>query len=294
MASGVFSIPKDFYIKVQDYFIDELIDKYPSGIIPMVNEDGEPYISRIPYMESVDVSMAVLDWNAEQAAAQARLKYLDVTIAGRQIKLAFSARDTRRSGPLVLAAKTKTIIAKFLDEIDDAIWHGNYEGTVLVSSGVISQLAIINTSKITEAQATGNIVFLNMKAMVQEIAAKYRSLYPIALLMDWTTYDLGATQIATGYTKSAMAVFKEAYPNVTVIPTDTILASADVAGTNGRMIAFAQNEDLIRNILAKAPSPVGPAIVDLTGSIGQLWGTLWGVKVIQSTATAYTDTTLTF
>lgn len=293
MASGVYSIPDDFYISVQDYIIDEIRDKYPSGVIPMVTEDGEPYVSRIPYMESIDVSMGVQDFNADQANAEARLRYLDVKIHGRQMKLGFSARDIRRSGPAVISAKNKTIIAKFLDEIDEAIWHGNTEGTVAVGTGLISQLTDVN-AVITEAQSTPQIAYANMVAMVQKIAPKYRSQYPIALLIDWKSYDLVSTGIATGFTESAISTFKKAYPSVTVIPTDTILASTDTVGTNGRMIAFAQHQDLLRNIMVKAPSPVGPALVNLLGNVDQLWGSLWGVKVIQETATAYTGTTLTF
>ena len=105
------------YIKSEE-FIDELRDKYPSGVIPMVGEVGMPYVSRIPYMEAIDISMGVQDINAGQEAANARLKYLDVKIHGRQIKLAFTARDLRRSGSDVINAKNKTIINKFLDELD--------------------------------------------------------------------------------------------------------------------------------------------------------------------------------
>lgn len=300
MAAGVYSIPKDFYISVQDYFIDELRDKYPSGVIPMTGEDGMPYVSRIPYMESLDISMGVLDVNAGQEAANARLRYLDVNIHGRQIKLAFTARDLRRSGSDVINAKNKTIISKFLDELDEALWHGSYEGKVKTGKGLIEQLYDAN-AVITAAQSSANVVFLNMKALVQKIAPKYRSLYPLALLIDWKSYDLVSTGIATGFTITALEVFKKAYPSVTIIPTDTVLATAahvpggsDVVGTNGRMLVFAQNSDLLRNIVVKAPSPAGPAIVNLAGDIEQLWASFWGVKVIQSTATAYTGTVLTF
>jgi len=300
MVAGLYSIPKDFYISVQDYFIDELRDKYPSGVIPIVGEDGLPYVSRIPYMEAMDISMGVLDINAGQEAANARLRYLDVGIHGRQIKLAFTARDLRRSGADVINAKNKTIISKFLDELDNALWHGSYEGAVKTGKGLIEQLYDAN-AVITEAQATAEIVFANMKALVQKIAPKYRSLYPLALLIDWKSYDLVSTGIATGFTVAAIETFQKAYPSVTVIPTDTILATAanvkggtDVVGTNGRIAVFAQHEDLVRNIMAKAPSPGGPAIVNLAGDVEQIWDAYWGVKVIQATATAYTGTVLTF
>ena len=298
--SGVYSIPEDFYISVQDYFIDVLIEKYPSGAIPVTNEDGMPYVSRIPYMENFDISMGVLDINANQEAAIAKLTYLDVKIHGRQIKLAFTARDLRRSGQDLISAKNKTIIAKFLDELDEAIWHGSYEGAVKTGTGLIEQLTDV-ASGITEAQATAEIVFQNMKHCVQSIAAKYRSLYPIALVIDWKSYDRVSTGIATGFTMTALDVFKSAFPSVTIFVSDTILATAahisggtDVVGTNGRMLAFAQNPDLVRNIMVKAPSPGGPAIVNLAGDIEQIWDAYWGIKVIESTATAYTGTVLTF
>ncbi len=294
MASGVYSIPSEFSVSVQNYFIDELRDKYPSGVIPMVTEDGEPYVSRIPYMESVKVSKAILDLDAQQAAANARLRYLDVAIHGRQIKLAFTARDMRRSGPEVINAKNKTIISKFLDEIDEAIWHGSSEGNVTVGTGLIEQLTDV-AAAITEAQSTAQIAFVNMKAMITAISPKYRSLYPIALLIDWKTYDLVATGIATGFTEAALTTFKKAFPSVTVIPTDTILSlTADTVGTHGRMVAFAQHQDLVRNILVKPPEPAGPAIINLAGNIDQLWATFWGIKVIQGLATSYTGTQLTF
>jgi len=292
--AGVFSIPKDFSIAVQDYIIGEIRDVYPTGLIPMVTVDGEPYTSRIPYTEDLDVSMGVLDWNADQAAADARLKYLDVQIHGRQIKLGFSTRDFRRSGPEVISAKNKAIIGKFLDELDFAVWHGNAEGAVAVGTGLISQMTDIN-AKITEAQATAIVVYGNMIAMVQNIASKYRSRFPVALMLDWASYDLAvAGPGISGFSETAMETFKKAYPNVFIFPTDTILAVGDVAGTNGRMAAFAQNQDLLRNIMVKPPSAVGPAIVNLTGNTDQLWGSLWGIKVIQTTATTYTGTTLTF
>jgi len=300
MASGVYSIPKDFAISVQDKFIEELRDKYPSGLIPVVGEDGEPYVSRIPYMESEEISMGVQDWNADQAAASARLRYLDVDIAGRQIKLAFSSRDLRRSGPAVIGAKTQTIMSKYNDEIDNAKWHGNYEGNVKVGAGIIEQLADVNTV-ITESQGTAQLVYANMIAMIQKIAPQYRSLNPIVFIMDWKSYDLVSTGIATGFTVSALEVFKKAYPSVFIFPTDTILETAankiggtDVVGTNGRMLCFAQNPDVIREIRVKAASPAGPALVNLTGNVDQLWGALWGMKVIQATGTAYTGTVLTF
>ena len=300
MTAGLYAIPTDAGIAVQNYIIDEIRDKYPMGLVPMVTVEGEPYISRIPYMESLKVSMGIMDVNAHQAAANAALKYLDVKIAGRQVKIAFSQRDLRRSGVDVINAKNKTILSKFLDEVDQAFWHGNYEGNVLVGAGLISQLTDVN-AVITESQASAQVVYANMIAMVQKIAPKYRSQFPIAFLMDWKTYDLVSTGIATGFTITALEVFKKAYPSVTVIATDTILATAanisggtDVVGTNGRMLCFAQNQDLIRDIVAMAPSPAGPAIVNLAGNIDQLWATLWGSKVIQSTATAYTGTVLTF
>lgn len=298
--SGVYSIPKEFYISVQDYFIDVLIEKYPSGAIPIVGEDGMPYVSRIPYMENFDISMGVLDINAGQEAANAKLAYLDVGIHGRQIKLAFTARDLRRSGADVINAKNKTIIAKFLDELDEAIWHGSYEGVVKTGVGLIEQATDVNAG-ITEAQATAEIVFQNMKFMVQSISPKYRSLYPIALIMDWKSYDLVSTGIATGFTITALEVFKSAFPSVTLFVTDTILATAahvtggtDVVGTNGRMLAFAQNEDLVRNVMVKSPSPGGPALVNLAGDVEQIWDAYWGIKVIQALATSYTGTVLTF
>jgi len=289
----VYSIPKDFYIEVQKYIIETYRDEFPGGVIPMVGLEGVPYIERIPYLTEYDVSMGVLDLNAGQAKAEAGLAYLDVAIHGRQMKLAFTARDLRRSGADVINAKNKVIISKFLSEVDEAVWHGNTEGAVAVGLGLVSQLTDVN-AVITEAQTSGEVVFQNMRAMVMSIASKYRSRFPIVLLMDYASYDLAVSEIATGFTVSAMEVFKKAYPNVEVIATDTILATGDVAGTNGRMIAFAQNEDLVRIAMAQLPGPAGPAIVSLTGSIEQLWASFWGVKVIQSTATAYTGTTLTF
>ena len=300
MTAGVYAIPTDVGVAVQNYIIDEIRDKYPMGLVPMVTVEGQPYTSRIPYMESLKVSMGIMDVNAHQAAANASLKYLDVSIAGRQVKIAFSARDLRRSGADVVNAKNKTILSKFLDEVDNAFWHGNYEGGVLVGAGLISQMTNV-AADITAAQATAQVVFANMKTMVQKIAPEYRSQYPIAFLIDWQSYDLATTGIATGFTVSAMEVFKKAYPSVTVIPTNTILATAanidggtDTVADNGRMLCFAQNQDLVRDIVALAPSPAGPAIVNLAGNIDQLWATLWGSKVIQATATAYTGTVLTF
>jgi hypothetical protein len=60
------------------------------------------------------------------------------------------------------------------------------------------------------------------------------------------------------------------------------------------MLAFAQNQDILRIVMAKLPSPVGPSLVDLTGAVSQLWGSLFAPKVIDALGTSYTGTVLTF
>lgn len=296
MSSGfVYSIPTDFYISVQNRIIEVLRDEYPSGYIPAVTVEGEPYVARIPYMSDEDVSKGVLDWDVDQKAANAGLKYLDVNIAGRQMTLAFSSSDLRRSGAEVIGAKQNSIINKFANEVDKAVFHGNVEGVTTLSSGLISQCTDFNAKLTNVAQTTGVIVFGNAKAMYQGIPAKYRSKYPVVLLMDWKSYDLlGSTIGVTGMTISGLQTFNAMYPNCTIVPTNSILASGDTEGTHGRMVIFVQNQDVVRKIIAKDIAPCGPAIIQLDGGVKQLWGALFAVKVIQATACGYTGTQLTF
>jgi len=301
MAAGEYSIPTGAGIKVQQRIIGIIRDNFATGLIPTTDEEGEPYVSRVPYLEDLDVSMGVQDWNAMQAAANAKLKYLDILIHGRQVKLAFSARDLRRSGEEIINSKTDSIFTKWAQELDKAIWHGNYEGAVKLGEGLIEQLTDVN-AKITEAQATSIIAYENALVMIQNIAPEYRSQFPIVLMMDWKTYDLlGSGPGVTGFTVLAIDSLRKLYPNVFIFATDTILSTAanvpggtDAVGTNGRMLAFAQNADLLRRVVPKDPSPIGPAIVNLLGNTDQLWGALWGLKVIKATATTYTGTVLTF
>lgn len=294
MATNVYSIPMDTYIAVQNRIIEVLRDEYPSGLIPVVDVEGNPYEARIPYMSESAVSKGIIDWDADQKAADAALNYVDVKIAGRQMILGFSSNDLRRQGADVITAKQLTIISRFGYEVDDVIWKGNTEGVTTLSTGLISQATDFNGKLSNVAQTTANIVFLNAVAMYQGIPAKYRTKYPCVLLMDWKSYDRMSTGIATGFTQSALSVFKSAYPNCTIVPTDTILASGDTAGTHGRMVIFPQNQDVLRVIRAKDIGPVGPALVDLTGGVKQLWGALFAVKVLQALAVGYTGTQLTF
>lgn len=294
MSTNVYSIPLDTYVAVQNRIIETLRDEYPSGLIPVVNVEGEPYVARIPYMSDEEVSKGVLDWDVDQAAANAALNYLDVKIAGRQMIIAFSSSDVRRQGADVINAKIMSIIRKFTSEVDNAIWKGNIQGVVTLSTGLIAQATDFNGKLNNVAQTTANIVFLNAIAMYQGIPAKYRASNPVVLLMDWKTYDRMSTGIATGFTQSALSVFKSAYPNCTIIPTDSILASGDTAGTHGRMVIFPQNQDVLRVIRAKDIAPAGPALIQLDGGVRQLWGALFAVKVIQALAVGYTGTQLTF
>jgi hypothetical protein len=247
-------------------------------------------------MEDLDVSKGVIDWDADQALANAKLKYLDVNIAGRQMTLGFSARDLRRSGANVISAKTKSIIGKFLDEVDYAIWKGNIQEQSTLSTGVIAQATqdAAGAGTYTAAQASAAIIYVNAKYMYTAIPAKYRSRFPVVLFMDWKSYENLGSGVMTGFTISAKEVFQKAFPNCTIVPTNTILASGDVEGTNGRMLSICQNQDLCRLIMAKAAAPAGPAMVDLTGGVKQIWGTLFAPKVIQATAVRYTATQLTF
>lgn len=291
MANNVLTIPENVYTTIQNYVIDTYREKYPSGLIPVENIGGEPYTYRIPTFSDVDVSKGVLDWDAEQARADKILNYLDVPIFGRQMKIAYSARDLRAQGADIIDAKKQAIMTKFLDEVDYAIWHGNKEGDVTLSSGILAQATSVVDLDGTDSALVGAAGLLAaLKKMVTSMPVKYRTNAPIVLISDWHFYDHCATTfLGTDTATSVAASFKAAYPNVYWFQTNNILDSADTAGTNYRLFAFAQDPNILRRVVAKEVSPVGPAIMDLTGSVEQLWGTLFAVKAVDATGVLYSE-----
>lgn len=293
MATNVLSIPEDFYISVQDYIINEFRENYPAGLIPVENLDANPYIHRIPYFDDLDVSKGVLDWTSEQKRADNILSYLDVPIFGRQMKLAFTNRDLRRTGLDIIDAKMQAIIEKFLDEVDECLWHGNIEGKVTLNTGLLTQAT--NVALTTPADTSAKLL-ANLQLMITSIPVKYRSKNVIVLMMNWSMYDkISTALIGTDTATTVLQVFKAAYPDVVIVKNSSaVLAAADVEATHARMFSFPQNINVIRNVKAKEVSPIGPAIVTLTGAVEQLWGTLFAPKVIKADAVYYNDTVMTY
>ncbi len=297
MATNVLSIPENIYTSIQNYVIDTYRELYPAGLIPIENVN-DSYIHRIPYFGDQDVSKGVLDWDADQARADKVLNYLDVPIVGKQMKLAFTSRDLRMQGDAIINAKIQAIISKFLDEVDYAVWHGNVEGNVSLSTGILSQstdashMNIAGSDSVLDSAAE----LLNaLQTMVSKVPVKYRGAQ-LVLMMNWGFYDKIATNlIGTDTATTVIQVFKAAYPNVHIVKNSAaVLASTDTEAANARMLIFPQDINVLRIVKAKEVSPVGPALVDLTGSVEQLWGTLFAPKIIKTEAVFYTDTTITY
>jgi len=289
MSTNVLNIPEHVYATIQNYVIDTYREKYPTGLIPVENVDGMPYIHRIPTFSDLDVSKGVMDWDAEQARADKILNYLEVPIMARQIKIAYTQRDLRAQGEAIINAKIQAILTKFMDEIDYAVWHGNNEGNVTLSSGILGQATEVDELDGVDNALVGAAGLLAaLKKMVTSIPVKYRTNAPIVLISDWHFYDLCATTfLGTDTATSVAAAFKAAYPGVYWFQTDHVLDSGDTAGTNYRLFAFAQDINVIRKVVAKEVSPVGPAIMDITGATEQLWGTLFAVKAVDATGVLY-------
>ncbi len=289
MTAGEYSITPETYESIQNYVIGVYKENYPGGLIPVENVDEGVYIHKIPYFEEYDVSKGILDWDAEQKRADAKLQHLDVPIFGRQLKFAWTTRDLRRSGQDIIDAKNKAIINKFLDEIDYALWHGNKEGNVTLNDGLLSQATVVedlNGSDSALVAAAGLIA--GMRKMVTTMPVKYRSL-PLVMLMDWHFYDLISEKyITTDVT--VLEAFQKAYPGIHIIKNnEAVLDPSDEVGTEMRLMLFPQDINILRNVVAKEVSPVGPALVDLTGAVQQIWGKLFAPKVVKSDAVLYSE-----
>lgn len=293
MATNVLTIPENVYTTIQNYVIDTYREGYPSGLIPVENVGGEPYNHRIPYFSDSDVSKGVLDWDADQARADKVLDWLDVPILGRQMKIAFTQRDLRMQGADIIDAKKQAIMSKFLDEVDYAVWHGNTEGNVTLSSGLLSQATTVADLDGTDSALVGAAgLMAGLKKMVTSMPVKYRTNCPLVMITDWTFYDnCATTYLGTDTATSVLQAFKAAYPNVYwMCNNDAMLTSGtDTAGTHMRILLFAQDPNVVRKVVAKEVSPVGPALVDLTGSVEQLWGSLFAVKAVDATGVLYSE-----
>jgi len=290
-----YSVPTDEYITLQNYVIGEFRENYPGGLIPVENIEGEPYHHRIPYFEDYDVSKGGLDWTDEQVKANTKLQYLDVPIFLRQMKLAWSPRDVRRMGQGMISAKQQAIMNKFLDEVDYALWWGNIENGVTLSTGILAQATDASHLNIAAGDSvldSAAELLHGLKTMVQKLDPKYRKL-PLVLLMNWGFYDKIALElVGTDTATTVLQVFKSAYPNVNIIVNSkAVMKTGDTEAANGRMCIFAQDVNVLRNVKAKEVGPVGPALVDLTGGVEQLWGTMFAAKVLFATGIYYTGTT---
>lgn len=296
MSTNVLTIPKKFGISVQNYIIDTFRDKYPAGLIPVdPDHDGEPYSVRIPYMSDFDVSKNGLDWDPNQALAEAQLNYTDCSLFVQQVKLGFKSRDFRQSSPIERNAKQKAIIEKFLREIQHDIFHGRTQDKVTLASGLRT---LANSGSVTEdldgadsVLADAASLLAGLKKMVTTIPAKYRDGNIVIMIIDHTLAETCATTFIGDSSVSVLTAFKNAFPYVHIERNNAavLISGTDTEGTHSRILTFVQHVDILRIVKPKEVSPVGPALIDLTGGIQQLWGTLYGLKVLQPTAVLYSE-----
>ena len=293
MATGVLTIPKSFTINVRDYIIETHREGYPSGLIPVDDDvEGEPYTHRIPYMGEQDVSKSGVDWDPTQALAEAKLNYADCSLFVQQINLGFRSRDFRHTKKLELNAKVREIIDKFLDEIDHDIFHGKTEGNVTLQTGLLAQAtSVVDLDGTDSALVDAASLLAGLKKMVTTIPVKYRSKYPIVMIMDHTLAETCATTFIGDSSVSVLQAFQNAFPYVTIERNNSavLTSGTDTAGTHSRVLVFPQSTKILQRVIAKPVSPVGPALVDLTGGVQQLWGTLFGIKVVFSDAVLYSE-----
>lgn len=256
---------------------------------------------------------AGLDYEEQGVYQDTIHEYTDIQLFVQMCHLKINKSDVQKFGSQMIADKHEQELQQWAMDVDWSIFHGpkNFS-KVQLAEGIIGQLTSLeNLNGATSVLATKGYIWKAIIKMINAIPFRYREVNPDMVLMVTSNlweklispdrvYTGGMTELAfiSEYLMGAKA--RAGFKISNIIVTDKILCeasddtdgenadTADVQGTNDRMLLFIPNKDIIARVTSRSFGLAGEGRSDL-GDVRQHYAWRGRGYVFDSNGVVFTE-----
>jgi hypothetical protein len=262
-------------------------ERAKSNVIPMIPTtipDAREY--RWTVLTDPNASRGIVDWSPTGPKADTQSGYTDYKLNGIQMDLYIPKNNINQyQGETLLADIRQAEIAKWILDVDDAMFKGNYDdsGNVLLDAGGMQAqgTAVIDLNGTDSNLATKGYIWAGINKMIDAIPFAMREEGPdMILFIDEDTYKRSAAPDRIYQDKieydfiHEMLVGPKAISGrkigQIIVTNKVLVAGTDTAGTNGRMILLVPDSRWLGRVVSRGFSLLDEENVMF--GIHQAWG----------------------